>query len=363
MVNSDLMAQPLPADSLHYTEGVVWPTRNQALIENTKGNLDKQMNLTMHAEEQRAHLATIREQRILVAICSFLLAILIPVAVLLYRLYKRQQELSRQLNSRNAEVSQQNRIILEQNAELGSLNQVKDKIFSVISHDLRSPLAILEGMLFLLRDNKLERHQFQESIGELWRDMKNTAYMMDNLLNWASSQMKGFRVKADDFEITSIFNREFELLQTLSSQKEVHLTHQILKPVMVYADPDMVKVVLRNLISNAIKFTPAGNSIHISGQIKGAFLEICVQDTGIGIPEKDQHKIFSNIYYSTSGTQNEKGSGLGLRLSKDLVALNQGCIWFNSQPGKGTSFFFTIPLSEEDPNLQGYTMVVQEQMN
>ena len=338
----------------------------QRIIANTKEKYEsekRQAENLLLKEEQRAHLATIREQRILVAVCSFLLAVLIPVAVLLYRLYKRQQELSRQLNSRNAEVSQQNRIILEQNAALGSLNQVKDKIFSVISHDLRSPLAILEGMLFLLRDNKLERDQFQEFTDELWRDMKNTAYMMDNLLNWASSQMKGIRVKADDFEITSIFNREFELLQTLSRQKEVRLSHQLLKPVLVYADPDMIKVVLRNLISNAIKFTPAGKSIHISGQIKGAFLEICVQDAGIGIPEKDQHKIFSNIYYSTSGTQNERGCGLGLPLSKDFVELNQGCIWFDSQPGNGTSFFFTIPLSEEDTNLQGYTIVVQEQMN
>jgi signal transduction histidine kinase len=338
----------------------------QRVIANTKEKYEsekKQAENLLLKEEQRAHLATIREQRILVAICSFLLAVLFAIALLLYRLYKRQHELSRQLNSRNAEVSQQNRIILEQNAALGNLNQVKDKIFSVISHDLRSPLAILEGMLFLLRDNKLERDQFLEFTDELWRDMKNTAYMMDNLLNWASSQMKGIRVKAEDFEITGIFNREFELLQTLSRQKEVRLTHQLLKPVTVYADPDMVKVVLRNLISNAIKFTPAGKNIHISAQVKGAFLEICVQDTGVGIPEKDQHKIFSNIYYSTSGTQNEKGCGLGLPLSKDFVELNKGRIWFKSHPGKGTSFYFTIPLSEEDTNYQGYTIVVQEQMN
>lgn len=338
----------------------------QRIIANTREKYEsekKQAENLLLKEEQRAHLATISEQRILVAVCSFLLAVLFVIALLLYRLYKRQHELSRLLNSRNSEISQQNRIILEQNAALGNMNQVKDKIFSVISHDLRSPLAMLEGMLFLLRDNKLERDQFQEFTDELWRDMKNTAYMMDNLLNWASSQMKGIRVKAEDFEITGIFNREFELLQTLSRQKEVHLTHQLMKPVTVYADPDMVRVVLRNLISNAIKFTPAGKSIHISGHVKGAFLEICVQDSGVGIPEKDQHKIFSNIYYSTSGTQNEKGCGLGLPLSKDFVELNKGCIWFKSQAGKGTSFYFTIPLSEEETNLQGYTIVVQEQMN
>jgi len=320
------------------------------IITNTREKYEsekRQRENQLLKKEQQTHLSTIRQQRVLVAVCSLLLLILFVITLLLYRLYRRQQVLSRQLNSRNREVSLQNRIILEQNTTLESLNQVKDKIFSVISHDLRSPLSILEGMLFLLRDRKIPPEQFRQYTDELWRDVKNTAYMMDNLLNWASSQMKGIRVKADDFEITEVFNREFELLLVLSRQKEVELTHQLVKPVLVYADPDMIRMVLRNLINNAIKFTPAGKGIHISGQVKGAFLEICIRDEGIGIPEKDQHKIFSNIYYSTSGTQNEKGCGLGLPLSRDFVERNQGRIWFRSQPGQGTSFYFTVPLSEE----------------
>ena len=318
----------------------------------------KQRENQLLKKEQHAHLNTIHQQRILMGICAFLLAILCVIALALYRLYKRQQELYRELNAKNEEVSQQNSIITEQNVKLGNLNQVKDKIFSVISHDLRSPLAILEGMLFLLRDKKLPTAQFQVFTDELWRDMKNTAYMMDNLLNWASSQMKGIRVKADDFEFTSLFKREFELLQSLSRQKEVHLTHQFQQPVLVYADADMIRVVLRNLINNAIKFTPTGKGVHISGQVRGGYLEVCVQDHGIGIPERDQHKVFSNIYYSTPGTQHEKGCGLGLPLSRDFVELNRGHIWFQSRPGVGTSFYFTIPLAEEEEGLQGYTRII-----
>lgn len=302
---------------------------------------------------QQIHLSTIHQQRILVAACAFLLLILLVITVLLYRLYKRQQELYRQLNSKNEEVSQQNRIIMEQNVKLGSLNQVKDKIFSVISHDLRSPLAILEGMLFLLRDRKMSTEEFRTFADDLWRDMKNTAYMMDNLLNWASSQMKGIRTKPDEFEFTGMVRREIELLQSLARQKEVTLTHHLQQPVTVFADPDMMKLVLRNLISNAIKFTPGGGNIEVLAHIKGTYLEICVQDNGVGIPDKDQHKVFSNIYYSMPGTRHEKGCGLGLPLSKDFVELNKGAIWFNSQPGI-TSFCFTIPLSEEDANQQGH---------
>jgi signal transduction histidine kinase/Tfp pilus assembly protein PilF len=309
---------------------------------------------------QQIHLTTIHQQRILVAACAFLLAVLLVIALMLYRLYKRQHELYRQLNSKNEEVSQQNTIILEQNVKLGSLNQVKDKIFSVISHDLRSPLAILEGMLFLLRDDKISPEQFRTFTDDLWRDMKNTAYMMDNLLNWASSQMKGIRIKADDFEFTGVVRREIELLQSLARQKEVVLTHHLQQPVMVFADPDMMKLVLRNLISNAIKFTAGGGNIDIYMRISGAHLEICVQDNGIGIPEKDQYKAFSNIYYSTPGTRHEKGCGLGLPLSKDFVELNKGSIWFHSKPGVGTSFYYTIPLSEEDVHHPAYTENVEQ---
>ncbi len=347
----------------HFTElkEKYFAVEKAKFIANTREKYEsekKQRENQLLKMEQHAHLSTIHQQRILMGVCALLLAILFVITIMLYRMYKRQQELYRQLNSKNEEVSNQNSIITAQNVALGNLNQVKDKIFSVISHDLRSPLSILEGMLFLLRDKKMPTAQFQLFTDELWRDMKNTAYMMDNLLNWASSQMKGIRAKADDFEFTAIFKREFELLQALSRQKEVQLTHQFQQPVLVYADADMIKVVLRNLINNAIKFTPAGGSVFISGQMRNGFLEVCVQDHGIGIPERDQHKVFSNIYYSTPGTQHEKGCGLGLPLSRDFVELNNGRIWFQSRHGLGTSFYFTIPLAEEEEP-QGYTRVIE----
>jgi signal transduction histidine kinase len=263
------------------------------------------------------------------------------------------------LNNRNKKVQQQNLIILEQNVALESASQVKDKIFSVISHDLRSPLAILEGMLFLLRDDKMSSQQFRFFIDELWRDMKNTSAMMDNLLQWASSQMKGMRVSGDDFDITAVLNREFELLVSLAKQKDISLTHQLPHTIMVYGDPDMIRLVLRNLISNAIKFTPSHGSINIHYLMLSEKIELIVEDNGVGIAEADQPKVLSNIYYSTGGTQNEKGCGLGLPLSKDFIERNGGQIWFSSQVGKGTSFHFTLPLSEEENNTRrGYTFTI-----
>ncbi|MFY0255681.1 ATP-binding protein [Chitinophaga sp. 30R24] len=332
-------------------------SRSQEKYESEK----KQRENILLKKEQHMHLATIQQQRVLVLSAAALFMALLLITVMVYRLYKKQQELYRELNNKNREASMQNRIILEQNVTLENLNQVKDKIFSVISHDLRSPLAILEGLLFLLKDEKIDASQFRIYTDELWRDVKNTAYMMDNMLQWASNQMKGIGVKADDFDLTLLLNREFDLLNTLAKQKEVKLLHELNKSIMVYADPDMIRLVLRNLINNAIKFTPAGGEILISARKDKESAEITVKDNGTGIPVENQHRIFSNIYYSTTGTQNEKGCGLGLHLSKDFVERNHGRIWFNSMPGSGSSFFFTIPLADEqDINPHGYTMVVQD---
>ncbi|SHN18812.1 tetratricopeptide repeat protein [Chitinophaga sp. CF418] len=333
-------------------------------IANTKEKYEsekKQHENKLLRKEQQLHLATIKQQRILVIFCTMLLLGLFVITAVLYLMYRRQQELYTQLNHRNIQVQQQNKIIMEQNAALESGSQVKDKIFSVISHDLRSPLAILEGLLFLLRDDKMSEEQFRIFSHELWRDMKNTAYMMDNLLQWASSQMKGIHVTPDDFDISTILKSEFELLQSLARQKEITLTHELHRPIMVYADPDMIRLVLRNLISNAIKFTPMNGCVNINYLLLPDKLELIVQDNGLGIAVADQAKVFSNIYYSTIGTRNEKGCGLGLPLSKDFIERNNGRIWFHSTSGKGTSFHFTLPLSagEETPG-RGYTIIVKE---
>ncbi|ASZ12954.1 ATP-binding protein [Chitinophaga sp. MD30] len=334
------------------------------LIEQTREKYEsekRQRENEILKKEQRLNLTTISQQRVFVGAVALLFIILLAATILLYRTYRQQHELYSELNSRNEKVSLQNSIISEQNAALESLHQVKDKIFSVISHDLRSPLAILEGLLFLLRDDKIPQQQFRNYTDELWRDMKNTAYMMDNLLHWASSQMKGIRVHADDFDITGLLNQEFSLLQSLARQKEVTLEHRLNRSILVYADPDMIRLVIRNLISNAIKFTPAGGAISVYALLNERHVEIAVQDNGIGIPEANQAKIFSHLYYSTSGTQNEKGCGLGLTLSKDFLLRNEGTIWFKSQPRNGTTFYFTLPLSqEEEATKSGYTLIIKE---
>lgn len=315
----------------------------------------KQHENVLLLKEKTSHLATIRHQRIIETFGVLLFLILTGVTILVFRL-------NRQLNIKNEESLQQNKVITEQNEKLESLVMVKDRIFSVISHDLRSPLAILDGLLFLLRDEKIPPDQFRLYTNELWRDTKNTSYMMDNLLQWASSQMKGTRLKADDFDLTDALSQEFDLLCTLARQKEVDLYHELHVPIMVYADQDMIKLVLRNLINNAVKFTPAGGQVRVFASVRNGVSEVAVEDNGTGIPEAEQSKIFSHLYYSTNGTQNEKGCGLGLPLSKEFIEQNKGTIRFVSTQGVGTTFYFTVPLAIEDDHAErGTTLIVQSQ--
>lgn len=338
-------------------------TEKSKFIANSKEKYEsekKQHENELLKKEQLLHLSTIRQQKIFVILCTGLFLALATITVMLYRVFKRQRDLYGQLNSRNRRVQQQNQIIMDQNAALESGNQVKDKIFSVISHDLRAPLGILEGLLFLLRDEKMSQEQFNMFVDDLWRDMKNTSSMMDNLLQWANSQMKGIRVMPDDFNITALLDSEFELLQTLARQKNIQLNHFLPQVIHVYADKDMIRMVLRNLISNAIKFTPRNGSIIVDYKLLPDKVEVMVKDNGIGIPAEDQSKVFSNIYYSTTGTQNEKGCGLGLPLSKDFIQRNNGQIWFHSNMDRGTSFHFTLPLSEEEEeHTPGMTIILQ----
>lgn len=353
----------MPGNAYAYTRPMTsfHPEKAGTISSAAAGN--RQYENDLLRKEQQLHLATIKQQRILVVCCITLFLVLLVIIAALYRMFRRQQELYSQLNHRNRQVEEQNNIILEQNAALENGNQIKNKIFSVISHDLRSPLSILEGMLFLLRDDKMSIQQFRLFIDELWRDMKNTSNMMDNLLQWASSQMKGMRVSPDDFDIRNTLNSEFELLQALAKQKEITLTHELAHPIMVYADQHMIRLVLRNLIGNAIKFTPAHGTVRIHYLLLPEKVELIIQDNGIGISGADQQKVFSTINYSTSGTQNEKGCGLGLPLSKDFIERNNGEIWFLSHPGKGTSFHFTLPLSTDEDvtgNNSGYTIILQD---
>jgi len=231
------------------------------------------------------------------------------------------------------------------NVQKRRLNMVKNKLLSIIGHDLRSPVATLQGFVGLLQQSALSQEQIRYFSDKMSESLESTSHLLNNLLYWAKSQMEGMQVNARNIDLQAIIGQNKRLVQGRAAEKKVTvLTDATAPPVMAHADEIMVDLVIRNLVENAVKFSRPGDTVSLSAVPGEKNISVTIADTGQGIPAADQHKIFnSSIVYTTTGTGKEKGSGLGLSLCKELVEKNGGRIRFESVPGKGTSFTFTLP--------------------
>jgi two-component system sensor histidine kinase/response regulator len=233
------------------------------------------------------------------------------------------------------------------NIQLELLNGEKNKLFSIVAHDLRSPLASIQSYLELLTAYPLNEDEKKEIEHKLLSLTKNTSNMMSNLLSWSKSQLEGVRVNIRPMDLLKTLRDMLKVETSIAHEKGISLTYHLSENMFVLADADMLMLVIRNLISNAIKFTPAGGNI----QLLAAMDEECtitIVDSGEGISEERQKDVFSLKAKSTFGTNNEKGVGLGLILCKEFTALQHGRISFISSPGKGTSFMITIPVFSQN---------------
>lgn len=225
-------------------------------------------------------------------------------------------------------------------------NDTKDKFFSIIAHDLRSPLNSIMGLMNILVGHAKETsvEEMEVFLNLMNTSAKNTLSLLDNLLNWARSQTGRLQFEPITVNINAAIREVICSLETSTLNKNIKLTFKELKEEMIIADPDMIKTILRNLISNAIKFTNQNGRIEIKIKRFDSLIQIAVSDNGIGMNDKTKNKLFnSKINDTTMGTENEKGTGLGLILCKDFVEKHGGHIWVESSPGKGSSFKFTLP--------------------
>ncbi|MEQ9423626.1 MAG: ATP-binding protein [Cyclobacteriaceae bacterium] len=228
--------------------------------------------------------------------------------------------------------------------ELVKLNRLKDKLFSIIAHDLRSPLAALKNTLYMIEDGSLTNEEVSIFMDEIHKQANYNTDLLDNLLYWAKSQMEGIKVSPEEIHLFEIVDDNLNLFSTNAEQKEIKLINRVPKDVLVRGDYDMVKLVLRNLISNSLKFTDQGGEIEIMAEKMGICYQISVSDNGIGMDLATTGKLFNSDWNeSTIGTGNEKGTGLGLMLCKEFITINNGTIKATSQKGKGTTITFTLP--------------------
>lgn len=258
--------------------------------------------------------------------------------VLLFTLYRSSRRKARV----NKLLQQLQEETVARSEELEELNKVKDKFFSIISHDLRSPMNALAGILNLTEHGAIHPHEFPHVTKALRAQFDQTRKLIDNLLDWALLQMDKLRIVEEKFDIRQMVEENFQLATSLHP-KRMEFVNNIPPGCMALADPNMTNLVFRNLIMNAIKFTDAGGTISIGIADTLPMWCISVRDTGVGIQPDMQKLIFDkSSTYSTRGTANEKGTGLGLILCKEFVERNGGKIWMDSQAGKGTTFFFTL---------------------
>ncbi|HMW02956.1 MAG TPA: ATP-binding protein, partial [Acidobacteriota bacterium] len=227
--------------------------------------------------------------------------------------------------------------------ELAALNQMKDRLFSIISHDLRSPLATLMSILGASKDTGLTAEEFQSYLPMIRQNIGYTTNLLDNLLNWTRSQLKGEMIQSGNFMLCPVVIKNLQLIEKRAHEKGITTGTLVADDVAVHADPDMIDLVIRNLLSNAVKYCSEGQSITVTCRQEGEQVIVCVADTGVGMSEETQSQLFGLGTLSKPGTKYEKGTGLGLKLCKDFVEKNGGKIWVNSEPGKGSQFYFSLP--------------------
>ena len=226
-------------------------------------------------------------------------------------------------------------------------NATKDKFFSIIAHDLKSPFNSILGLTdALIQDFKnLDEKRIDGLLNTIKNSSERAFELLENLLTWANSQTGRIEYTPEMINLRQTINETISLLEDQATSKYIHLSSPALEDCIAFCDKQMIQTVLRNLVSNAIKFTPPNGDVVIAITSTDHFYEISVKDTGIGIAKEDIPKLFRiESKYSTRGTADEKGTGLGLILCKEFVEKHGGKIWVESEEGKGSAFYFTLPL-------------------
>ncbi|HAM97434.1 MAG TPA: hypothetical protein DCQ26_02380 [Marinilabiliales bacterium] len=261
---------------------------------------------------------------------------------------KRTSEISqknRELEEQKQEIESQAEKLAEQKAELEKINADKDKMFSIIAHDLRSPMGNFKSMLESLTaaPEFYDEQKRQRILLALTETAKNTFDLLENLLNWSRTKMNLMTYEPTIFVINDVINEILKLSKPIANKKSITILIKTEPNTTVYADVNMVKTVFRNLLMNAIKFTNEFGTVEIFSQYKEEYIEFAIKDSGVGIYPELLKNLFNNqIIQSSVGTHNEKGSGLGLMLCKEFVEKNGGTIHVESVPSVGSIFYFTL---------------------
>lgn len=274
-------------------------------------------------------------QRLTINVSVIILLAVVILLVFFYRGYKLKMRINEALTVKNSEIR-------TQRDELRETNKIKNKLFSIIGHDLRTPISSLHGLLYLVKNKMANKEDIETVIPSLIDNFDHTSDLLNNLLSWTTSQMEGYTLDFKNFDVKDVLESVLENSKFRLEEKSIEY-HIEGEGILVYGEQNMVEIVCQNLLGNAIKFCESGDTIHIK---ISASDEVCVNiiDSGIGISqEKIQSLLKGTTFSSTEGTQNEKGSGLGLTICKDFLTKNNSKLQIESNESEGSTFSFCLP--------------------
>jgi signal transduction histidine kinase len=308
-----------------------------------KIDLEKKSNeLEKIAEDKALQEIKLAEQNKFILILIISVALLIALVGIYFYLNQFKKKTNKLLIENNEELNRSKE-------ELQKLNTTKDKFFSIIAHDLRNPIGAVKNIseVLVTNYNDFDDKEKREFIEEMAISLSSISKLLENLLTWSRSQRGIIHYNPEDFNLNLLIQNNIKILENWAQDKKVKLINSVDRSLIIIADTEMVNTVLRNLISNGIKYTQENGYVKISAIRMKDHIEISVQDNGIGIPENIKNELFkAKSFSSRLGTNNEQGTGLGLILSKEFVEKHGGIIGVESAEYKGTRFYFTIPIKK-----------------
>ncbi|WP_026904329.1 tetratricopeptide repeat-containing sensor histidine kinase [Pedobacter glucosidilyticus] len=302
-----------------------------------------QVKKLIKEQEKKALESKIETQRITLSLVIVILIILAFFGINSYKNHQLQKKINDDLAKKNHEIELSRVELNKQSEAFALLNKHKDQIFTIISHDLRKPMTHLSSVLELLENNILEADDFKTLIPEISKNVKDTSEVLDSLLFWAKSQLKGFNLKITEQNLYNFINSKIESLIPFANEKNIRILNQINPQVSIKLDAMLSMIVLRNLVFNAIKFSYEHKQIIIQMEENTDDYEIKVIDHGIGMSPVQVQNLFTIKNKSTLGTHQERGTGLGLYFCNDIVSKFGGKFKVESAVGRGTIISFTIP--------------------
>ncbi len=314
----------------------------------------KQLRIDKLEKEKALQKEKMLRQRYLIIgfITGFVIIAVFSITV--FRQSKKNKKANELLRRKNAEIEKQKDALAKQAEELRVANATKNKFFSIIAHDLKNPFNQLMGnsQLLLEKWDHSDKNNLKGFVEDIHTSTERGYNLLINLLEWSRAQTGRLKIEPQNLYLNDIIQQTIFLLQPNAEQKNISLKNELNEDFFAYADQNTITTAIRNLVSNAIKYTEESGMVKIYGKSENQHITIYIEDNGIGINEKDQHKIFSiDKEFSIKGTNAESGTGLGLLVCMEFIEKNGGTINFTSKEGEGTTFSFTLKKGIKDAYL------------